>query len=95
MGRWPAHTFRRLNATPAKQTELSIYAGKFRNDELGIVWNLMIANGKLFIITSAGWRIPLDRVAEDCLKLALGFLSSIATTPASGASGSTVSEYGT
>ena len=41
------------------------YVGRFSNDELGVRWEFVVAEGRLVLTTAAGLRIPLEAVARD------------------------------
>jgi hypothetical protein len=61
--------FKRLVPQRPISGDISTYAGRFRNDELGIVWDLVVADRELFITNDAGWRIPLSHPAENLFEV--------------------------
>jgi hypothetical protein len=64
-----SNLFRRLITESRISGDLSTYVGPFRNDDLGIVWELVAADRELLITNDAGWRIPLIRPAENLFEV--------------------------
>jgi CubicO group peptidase (beta-lactamase class C family) len=57
--------FRRMVGEELALTGADGYVGRFSNDELGVRWEFVVAEGRLVLTTAAGWRIPLEAVARD------------------------------
>ena len=57
--------YRKLTAEELRIAPLAEYRGRFGNDELGVTFDLVVADGALTLTNDAGWRIPLETAARD------------------------------
>jgi CubicO group peptidase (beta-lactamase class C family) len=57
--------YRKLTAEELRTAPPENYKGRFSNDELGVTFDLVVADGALTITNDAGWRIPLEAAARD------------------------------
>ncbi len=57
--------FRRMTGEELALQGAEGYVGRYSNDELGVRWEFVVAEGRLVLTTAAGWRLPLEAVARD------------------------------
>lgn len=68
------NSFARIRTAIPNSPDLNQYAGRFKNEELHLEWNLLVSGGSLLITTPAGWRIPVVEAAPDRFEVGPWFL---------------------